>query len=178
MLAKPINDFAVFDSHLHIIDKRFALIAKEGFLPGEFTCADYSAAMASYSLIGGAVVLGLLQGFDQDYLIAARQELGPGFVGVTQLPADAPDTQILALHQAGVRVKACGFGRVDFAVAPVLKDLYAANRHELIFGTDLPSTRAPRPYRVEDFNLVLEALGEDAARKVLSANGLLFYKNS
>ena len=178
MLAKPLNDFAVFDSHLHIIDKRFALTANEDFLPGEFTCADYRAAMASYSLIGGAVVSGSFQGFDQDYLIAALQELGPGFVGVTQLPADAPDTQILALHQAGVRVKACGFGRVDFAVAPVLKDLYAANRHALMFGTDLPSTRAPRPYRVEDFNLVLEALGEDAARKVLSENGLLFYKNS
>ncbi|HMU68081.1 MAG TPA: amidohydrolase family protein [Cellvibrionaceae bacterium] len=239
---------------MHIIDKRFALMANEGFLPAEFTCADYRAAMASYPLVGGAVVSGSFQGVDQDYLIAALQELGPGFVGITQLPADAPDKQIMALHQAGVRavrfnvrrggsadindltsmaqrifdlagwhvelyvdssmladmyasliklpavsidhmglsksglpfllrlvergvrVKACGFGRVDFAVAPVLKDLYKANPHGLMFGSDLPSTRAPRPYQVEDFNLVVEALGEDAARKVLSENGQMFYK--
>ena len=51
----------------------------------------------------GAVVSGSFQAFDQSYLVAALRTLGPGFVGVTQLPTDCPDDQITALHAAGVR---------------------------------------------------------------------------
>jgi len=43
---------------------------------------------------------------------------------------------LLALAEKGIRVKASGFGRVDFDVPTALKDLYAANPDSLMFGTE------------------------------------------
>jgi len=54
---------------------------------------------------------------------------------------------LLKLAKKDVRVKATDFGRVDFDVRSALIDLYAANPRALMLGTDLPSTRAPRPYQ-------------------------------
>jgi predicted TIM-barrel fold metal-dependent hydrolase len=82
---------------------------------------------------------------------------------------------VLRLAGRGVHVKATGFGRVDFDVPRALKDIYAANPEALMFGTDLPSTRAPRPFLDEDLALVIEALGEDNAHKVLYENAVKFY---
>ena len=75
-----------------------------------------------------------------------------------------------------MRVKATGFGRVDFDVRAALRDLYAANPKSLMFGTDLPSTRAPRPYQDDDYTLVLETLGEEKASNVCYKNAVEFYK--
>lgn len=83
---------------------------------------------------------------------------------------------LLKLAEKGVRVKATGFGRVDFDVRPALTDLYAANPKALMFGTDLPSTRAPRPYRDDDYTLVLETLGEEKAADVFYKNAIEFYR--
>lgn len=83
---------------------------------------------------------------------------------------------LLKLAEKGVRVKATGFGRVDFDVGPALKELYAANPKALMFGTDLPSTRAPRPYLDSDYTLVLESLGEDKAANVFYNNAIEFYR--
>ncbi len=83
---------------------------------------------------------------------------------------------LLKLAERGVRVKATGFGRVDFDVRAALIDLYAANPRALMFGTDLPSTRAPRPYRDDDYALVLETLGEQKAANVFYKNALEFYR--
>jgi predicted TIM-barrel fold metal-dependent hydrolase len=47
-----------------------------------------------------------------------------------------------------------------------------------MFGTDLPSTRAPRPYEDHDFALIIEALGAKSARKVLFENAARFYRPS
>jgi len=43
-------------------------------------------------------------------------------------------------------------------VRSALTDLYAATPRALMFGTDLPSTRAPRPYQDDDYTLLLETL--------------------
>jgi predicted TIM-barrel fold metal-dependent hydrolase len=83
---------------------------------------------------------------------------------------------LLRLAEKGVRVKATGFGRVDFDVRPALTDLYAANPRALMFGTDLPSTRAPRPYQDDDYTLVLETLGEEKAADVFYKNAIEFYR--
>ena len=83
---------------------------------------------------------------------------------------------LLKLAERGVRVKATGFGRVDFDVGSALKELYAANPKALMFGTDLPSTRAPRPYLDSDYTLVLETLGEDKAANVFYKNAFEFYR--
>ena len=83
---------------------------------------------------------------------------------------------LLKLAEKGVRVKATGFGRVDFDVRPALAELYSANPKALMFGTDLPSTRAPRPYQDTDYDLVLNTLGEDKAANVFYRNAIEFYR--
>jgi predicted TIM-barrel fold metal-dependent hydrolase len=83
---------------------------------------------------------------------------------------------LLRLVEKGVRVKATGFGRVDFHVPTALKELYSANPGCLMFGTDLPSTRAPRPYSDEDFLLVMDTLGDEAARAIFYDNAARFYR--
>ena len=244
----------IFDAHLHIIDGRFPLVENEGYLPTEFTCEDYLDRLSGFDLVGGAVVSGSFQAFDQSYLLAALEKLGPRFVGVTQLPVTVSDEEILRLDAKGVRavrfnirrggsesldhlssmahrvydlarwhvelyvdsrtlgslypalvnlpavsidhlglhreglhylraaaeqgikIKASGFGRVDFDVEPVLRELYAANPEALMFGTDLPSTRAPVPFQDGDFERVVNTLGEHAAKQVFCANANAFYR--
>lgn len=246
----------LFDAHLHIIDTRFPLIQNQGFLPDEFTCSHYLAQVEPYDLVGGAVVSGSFQGFDQAYLLEALKQLGPLFVGVTQLPVTTSDKELIALQNSGIRavrfnlkrggsedikhlksfaarihelvgwhvelyidskeladiydalvtlpavsvdhlglskagfgtllklaehgigVKATGFGRVDFDVRSALIDLFNANPAALMFGTDLPSTRAPRPFLHDDCELIRDALGEQSAQRVFFENARTFYRQS
>ncbi len=83
---------------------------------------------------------------------------------------------LLKLVEKGAHVKATGFGRVDFKVESALKDLFSANPNALMFGTDLPSTRAPRPYEDNDFLLVIETLDAENTDKVLFTNAVNFYR--
>ncbi len=93
----------VFDSHFHVVDPRFPLIPNEGFVPDAFDVKAYLHATTGLEVSGGAVVSGSFQGFDQSYLLAALAELGPGFVGVTQVPPDVEDDELRRLAQHGVR---------------------------------------------------------------------------
>lgn len=83
---------------------------------------------------------------------------------------------LLKLVEGGVKIKATGFYRVDFDVQPVLQEIIAIDENALFFGTDLPSTRASRPYSDEDFYLVEQAVGTDIAIKVFYDNAVNFYK--
>lgn len=118
-------------------------------------------------------------------LYVDSRELANLFEMLVSLPAVSIDhlglskagfPTLLRLAEKGVRVKATGFGRVDFDVRPALTDLYAANPRSLMFGTDLPSTRAPRPYQDNDYTLVLETLGEQKAADVFYKNAIEFYR--
>ena len=244
---------AIFDAHCHIIDPAYPLIANNGFVPAFFSVDEYQAQARPLGIIAGAVVSGSFQGFDQHYLIAALKRLGPGFVGVTQLPASVTDSELQTLHrhgvralrfnlkrggseqldqletlalrvhecvgwhselyidtrdlaplqarlrrlpalsidhlglsreglpdllqlvEHGVRVKACGFGRVDFEVPLVLQQIHRINPHALMFGSDLPSTRAPRPFQASDLGVLSEALGAEGAQRALWQNAQDFY---
>jgi predicted TIM-barrel fold metal-dependent hydrolase len=98
-----------FDAHLHVIDPAFPLVGNQGHLPEPFRVGDYRIAAgrlldgAGFAPAGGAVVSGSFQGNDQGYLEAALGALGPGFVGVTQVPPDTGDGELLRLHALGVR---------------------------------------------------------------------------
>lgn len=83
---------------------------------------------------------------------------------------------MINLAEKGVRVKVTGFSRVDFEVKSALKELYSANPKSLMFGTDLPSIRAPSPYTDDDFMLVVETFDQDSAVDILSRNAIEFYK--
>lgn len=243
-----------FDSHFHIIDPRFPVIANNNYLPPTFTITDYYQRLSKFNLLGGVVVSGSFQGFDQSYLLTCLEELGPRFVGVTQLPSSISDAEILDLNNAGIRgirfnlkrggsediahlesfakrvheiagwhvelyidareladlvpvlirlpavsidhlgltkeglptlfslldhdikIKATGFGRVNFAVINVLQEISHINPDALMFGTDLPSTRAPRPFSDADVSLIHDNIDEAMAEKIFYLNALEFYR--
>lgn len=245
----------LFDAHLHIIDPRFPLTANQGYLPPTFTVADYLDLTRPLGVRGGAVVSGSFQGFDQGCLEDALARLGPGFVGVAQLPVDTPAVEIRRLDALGVRavrfnlyrgvqgdlphmlalahrahevagwhtelyldateiprlrgwirelpaacidhlglsqagfahllalvergtwVKASGFGRIGFPVAEALTDLCRVNPNRVLWGSDLPGTRAPRPFHPRDLDLIATTLADpDLIDRVLFRNGLDLYR--
>jgi predicted TIM-barrel fold metal-dependent hydrolase len=244
----------IFDDRFHVVDPRFPLVANQGYLPPAFTVDDYSEVAKPLGVIAGAVVSGSFQAMDQTYLVDALARLGPAYVGVTQLPANAADADMIELNrrgvrairfnlhrggseaidaldemarrvhnlvgwhvefysdareladivaqlvalpqividhlgmsseglpillklvEAGARVKATGFGRVSLDVAAALKAIASVNPHALVFGTDLPSTRARRPFAPSDIDLVLDVLGEDTGRLALYDNAVALYR--
>lgn len=85
--------------------------------------------------------------------------------------------RLLSLAAQGAKIKASGFGRVDFNVKKALQSIYSVNPDSLMFGTDLPSTRAKRAFQREDIELIVEALGDLGAKKVLYSNAYDWYLN-
>ena len=83
---------------------------------------------------------------------------------------------LLRLVGEGGHVKATGFGRLDLDIPAALRALHAANPSSVMVGTDLPSTRAPRPFEESDLRLVEDALGEDAVAAVFRENAVRLYR--
>lgn len=83
---------------------------------------------------------------------------------------------VLDLVAAGAKVKATGFGRVKLEVSKALARIYDKDPTSLVFGTDLPSTRAQRPFEKADIDLVVATLGEPQARQVFRDNGAALYR--
>ena len=84
--------------------------------------------------------------------------------------------ELRRLAGAGARVKATGFGRGDLDIAAALRDLHRINPDALMFGTDLPGTRAARPFRVGDLDLITDALEPGDHDRVLCGNALKLYR--
>lgn len=84
-------------------------------------------------------------------------------------------TNLLSLVDKGVRVKATGFGRIDFDAEEAIRTIYSTNPDVLMFGTDLPSTREKRPFRYSDIELINNILKEEEAKKVFYKNALNWY---
>jgi predicted TIM-barrel fold metal-dependent hydrolase len=117
------------------------------------------------------------------YVDASRLE--PIFDTVANLPKISIDhlgmTQaglpnLLALAGRGAKVKATGFGRTEVDVPQALRALAAENPECLMFGSDLPSQRARRPFAPADMDLIRDTLGETLARKVFWDNAVAFYR--
>ena len=244
----------LFDSHCHIIDHRFPIVANQGYTPPHFPLEDYLAQAKPLGVVAGAVVSGSFQAEDQTYLMDILPKLGPAWVGVTQIPNDYPDAEIARLGKLGVRavrfnvfrgridsvddivalatrvhsvagwhseiyadaaalaphvdklsklpqlcvdhlgmteagvpvlldlvaagckVKATGFGRVKLDVPKTLEAVARKNPNALVFGTDIPSTRAARPFEAADIDLVERVLGRELAQKAFWDNPLALYR--
>ncbi|WP_067970645.1 amidohydrolase family protein [Nocardiopsis trehalosi] len=82
---------------------------------------------------------------------------------------------LLDMVAGGARVKATGFARGDLDVPAALRAIADVNPGALMFGTDLPSTRAPRPFDPADADLLAEVLGPDRAAAAFHGNALAFY---
>jgi predicted TIM-barrel fold metal-dependent hydrolase len=244
----------IFDSHCHIIDHRFPIVANQGYTPPNFTVGEYLAQAMPLGVVAGAVVSGSFQGGDQTYLMEVLPKLGAGWVGVTQIPNDCPDAEIarlgalgvralrfnifrgrldsvddivamanrvhsvagwhaemyadaaslkphvdklsklpqlcidhlgmteagvpvlLELVAAGCKVKATGFGRVKLDVPATLEAIAKQDPSALVFGTDIPSTRAERPFQPSDIELVEQVLGVELAHKAFWDNPIALYR--
>jgi predicted TIM-barrel fold metal-dependent hydrolase len=82
---------------------------------------------------------------------------------------------LMRLVERGARVKATGFGRVRLDVSEALREMTAVDPGALMFGTDLPGTRAERPFEEADVDLILRSLGEPLTDRVLRENALDWY---
>ena len=84
--------------------------------------------------------------------------------------------ELLLLVEKGVMVKATGFGRLDAPPQVFIKEILKVNPYSLMFGTDMPSTRAAKPFERQDLELLLDVAGEYAPF-VLFKNAFRFYLN-
>jgi predicted TIM-barrel fold metal-dependent hydrolase len=244
----------IFDAHCHIIDTRYPIIPNQGYVPPSFTLEEYRAQAIPLGVTSGAIVSGSFHGNDQSYLRALLPQLGPRWVGITQVPPDISDTEIadltlirvrglrfnvfrgridsvddivalatrvhhigrwhaeiyadaaalrphvaklsklpqividhmgmteqglpviLDLVDSGAKIKVTGFGRVNMNVPKALELIAARNPNALMFGTDLPSTRAKRPFEPADIQLVKDVLGPTVSEKVLWSNAVSLYR--
>lgn len=243
----------IFDAHFHIIDFNFPIIENQGYLPPNYVVEDYQNETTDLNVLGGAIVSGSFQGFDQEYLLNALKQMGTTFCGVTQLPFTVTDEEIINLNEKGVKalrfnikrggsedlskldyfarrvydlvgwhselyidakelpeiastieklpaisidhlglseeglphllklvdkgihVKATGFGRVELNVEKTLRSIYETNPDALMFGSDLPSTRAKRTFEYTDIELIQQLFDEQATDKILYTNALKWY---
>lgn len=250
----------LFDSHFHVIDPAYSLVGNNGFTPEWYTVEDYLAELdgTGLELVGGAVVSGSFQAFDQTYFEGALGKLGEGYVGVTQLDPESSDEEILRLDSIGigsirfnlyrgltatpdqiellsrrvfdlvgwktelyldaskideeldalimrlpavsidhlgmsrladvspllryvghgVPIRATGFGRMEYSreeARDLVARLYEENPSTLLFGTDLPATRARYRFSSDDVTLVKDAVGEDNSQDILWKNGEAWY---
>lgn len=239
----------IFDAHFHIIDFKYPVVENNGYTPPEFTAEDYKTELMKFGIVGGAIVSGSFQAFDQSYLMDSLDTLGDNFYGVANIPNSITNEEIAQLNsknvkavrfnlkrggsetidhleylsnklrveygwhtefyldskdlkdlegqlnkiksfsidhlglskeglqslykwvERGVKVKATGFGRVDFDPITVMKQIHKINPNALMFGTDLPSTRAKIPFSEIDIKRIKDNFDEHDQE-------LIFYKNA
>jgi len=244
----------MFDAHCHIIDTRYPIISNQGYIPPSFTLEEYKVQTTPLGITSGAIVSGSFHGNDQSYLRALLPQMGPRWVGITQVPPDISDAEIaslalirvrglrfnvfrgridsvddivalatrthnigkwhaeiyadavalrphvaklsklpqividhmgmteqglpviLDLVDSGAKIKVTGFGRVNMNVPKAIELIAARNPNALMFGTDLPSTRAKRPFESADIQLVKDVLGPIVSEKALWSNAVGLYR--
>ncbi|MGD9881795.1 MAG: hypothetical protein AB7F22_03605 [Reyranella sp.] len=68
----------LFDSHCHIIDHRFPIVANQGYAPPTFPLEANLAQARPLGVKAGAIVSGSFQANDQTYLMDVLPRLGAG----------------------------------------------------------------------------------------------------
>jgi predicted TIM-barrel fold metal-dependent hydrolase len=85
---------------------------------------------------------------------------------------------LLRLVEAGARVKATGFHRGDLNWLEAMKKIHSVNPEALMFGTDLPSTRAPVPFQRSDLERVFDAFPESELTRIIHTNAERLYRRT
>jgi predicted TIM-barrel fold metal-dependent hydrolase len=83
---------------------------------------------------------------------------------------------LLRLVERGLKVKASGFGRAELDPAEAIAAILSIDPTALMFGTDLPSTRARREFSVADLDLVRQVVPAELLDDVLWSNAAGFYR--
>jgi predicted TIM-barrel fold metal-dependent hydrolase len=104
--------------------------------------------------------------------VANLPKISIDHLGMTQ----AGLANVLALVGRGAKVKATGFGRTEVDVPHALREIARENPSSLMFGSDLPSQRARRPFEPADMDLIRDTLGDALAQKAFRDNAVEFYR--
>ena len=244
----------IFDAHFHIIDFKYPIVENNGYMPPEFKVEDYKNRVKQYEVIGGAIVSGSFQAFDQNYLKDSLSQFGNSFFGVANIPITIDEKELNLLNknnvvavrfnlkrggsetidhleylsnklfeeygwhtelyldskhlielektlkklkhfsidhlglsksglkelytwaEKGVKIKATGFGRIDFDPIEAMKKVNKINPEALMFGTDLPSTRADIPFSQLDIQKIVDNFNTDDQERIFYKNALVWYK--
>lgn len=243
----------LFDAHFHIIHPKYPLFENNGYLPSHFTLENYRETTQNLDIVGGAIVSGSFQKFDQEYLIDSLQELGQNYFGVANIPVEMTKEELDNLNKSnivavrfnlkrggseriehmvnlsnrlheeynwhtelyvdskdlpelapvlrqipkfsidhlglskkgipslyhwaekGVKIKVTGFGRIDFDPIPVMRKIHSIDPTALMFGTDLPSTRAKIPFSVRNIQLIKENFTAAEQENIFYKNAMDWY---
>ncbi len=244
----------IFDAHFHIIDFNYPIIENNGYTPPEFTTENYCSFATKHNIVGGTIVSGSFQAFDQSYLKDSLTKLGSNYFGVASIPYDISDEVLESLNghnvvavrfnlkrggsetvehleylsnklferlgwytelyvdsndlkelknplsklkrfsidhlglsksglkelyywvERGTKVKATGFGRVDFDPIAVMKQIHRINPNALMFGTDVPSTRAKVPFSENHISLIRDNFNQNDQKRIFYQNALEWYQ--
>lgn len=246
----------IFDSHFHIINPKFPLVENNGYLPPDFTVENYKESVKDYGIVGGAIVSGSFQKFDQEYLLDSLKSLGKNYFGVANIPIGMKNDELEKLNQStiravrfnlkrggsesldnlvelsnrlydnygwhtelyidskdlkelktilkqipkfsidhlglsriglmdlyywaekGVKIKATGFGRLDFNPIEIMKKIHSINPDSLMFGTDLPSTRAKTPFTFDHLKMINDNFSQSEQKRILYQNAEDWYRKT
>lgn len=92
-----------WDTHIHIIDPRFPLVAAPVYQPPVATVADYQSLQRRLGLDRVLVVQSSTHGTDHSCLLDALSQLGPGARGVAMVDSSVEDAELRRLSASGVR---------------------------------------------------------------------------
>lgn len=95
-------------------------------------------------------------------------------LGMTQVPFEELEDYV----SQDIPIRLTGFGRIDYSreeAAVLIRKLYDANPKCLLFGTDLPSTRARYRFSKEDIDLIQSVLTEEECENVFHRNAYRWY---
>ncbi len=79
------------------------------------------------------------------------------------------------LVEKGVKVKATGFGRLDFDPVSAMKTIHSINPKSLMFGSDLPSTRSKTPFSQNDINRIMDSFNQEDQELIFHKNATNWY---
>ena len=93
----------IFDSHFHIINPKFPLVENNGYLPPNFTVENYRKEVKDFEIVGGAIVSGSFQKFDQEYLLDSLKTFGKNYFGVANIPIGMKKSELEKLNESNIR---------------------------------------------------------------------------
>jgi len=89
-----------------------------------------------------------------------------------------PVDKLKKIVYANIPIRVTGFGRVGYErdeIQELISTLYSENPNSLMFGSDLPSTRAKERFSYDDIQLIQETVGKKAQDRIFFENAEKWY---
>ncbi|PMC33940.1 2-pyrone-4,6-dicarboxylate hydrolase [Bacillus sp. UMB0899] len=109
-----------------------------------------------------------------DELIFSLPKVSIDHLGMHKCSID----RLKKIVNASIPIRLTGFGRVGYErdeISELITRLYSENPSSLMFGSDLPSTRANYRFSYNDMKLIQETVGREAQDRIFFQNGERWY---